>query len=489
LNILGINPNIFFGIKLYVSEIENSINFIILSEILPKFMLHFTKKLYISFGLLLFIGLFYACNKQIPENQISSKTSFEIIQDNILTPSCALSGCHLSNADATFSQHGLVLSKGNSFANLVGKSPINAAAKADKLLLVFPGDATYSFLYHKIACDSLHNHGNAALYGSHMPMGGGYISKGQVEFIRRWINAGASLTDRTVDQSILKDSSACQIAFTPLAAPLPSLGFQLKTDLFSVQPNFEREIFERRITPNTDTVYINKIEMRGRPNSHHFVIYSYRNALNLPSSNVIRDLRNPDGSINLQTFSDMQNQVFFAGGTDVNSTIELAPGTALKLNPNSGLDLNAHYFNTSKLVLAGENYANFYTVPASQVKNVVKILDWSNLDVSIPAGQRKTFTKNFTFNAVTRLSMLTSHYHKLGESFIIRIYGGARNGEIIYSSTDWQHPIVKTYTTPIVFQPGEGLTSEVTYYNTTSKTVVFGLTSEDEMNIIFGYFY
>jgi hypothetical protein len=446
-------------------------------------------KLYIFLGLLLSVGLFYACQKQNTSSQISDKTSFEIIQDNILTPSCALSGCHLSNADASFSQHGLVLSKGNSFANLVGKMPKNAGANADKLLLVFPGDATNSFLYYKITCDSLHNHGNALLYGAHMPMGGGYISRGQVEFIRRWINAGASLTDRSVDQSILKDSSACQTAFTPLAAPAASLGFQLKTELFSVQPNFEREIFERRITPNTDTVYINKIELRGRPNSHHFVIYSFRNALNLPTPNVIRDLRNPDGSINLQTFSDMQNQVFFAGGTDVNSTIELAPGTALKLNPNSGLDLNAHYFNTSKLVLAGENYANFYTIPASQVKNVVKILDWSNLDVSIPAGQRKTFTKSFTFNAITRLSMLTSHYHKLGETFVIKINGGARNGEVIYSSSDWQHPVVKTYTTPIVFQPGEGLTSEVTYNNITSKTVVFGLTSEDEMNIIFGYFY
>jgi hypothetical protein len=320
-------------------------------------------------------------------------------------------------------------------------------------------------------------------------MGGGYLSKGQVEFIRRWINAGASLTDRTVDQSLLKDSSACQIPFTPLVAPAAALGFQLKTELFSVQPKFEREIFERRITPNTDTVYINKIELRGRPNSHHFVIYSYRNALNLPTPNVIRDLRNPDGSINLQTFSDMQNQVFFVGGTDVNSTIELAPGTALKLSPNSGLDLNAHYFNTTNLILAGENYANFYTVPASQVKNVVKILDWSNLDVSIPAGQRKTFTKSFTFNALTNLSMLTSHYHKLGESFVIKIYGGTRNGEVIYSSSDWQHPVVKTFTTPIVFKAGEGLTSEVTYNNTTSKTVVFGLTSEDEMNIIFGYYY
>jgi hypothetical protein len=31
--------------------------------------------------------------------------------------------------------------------------------------------------------------------------------------------------------------------------------------------------------------------------------------------------------------------------------------------------------------------------------------------------------------------------------------------------------------------------SEITYNNTTDRTVSFGLTSEDEMGIIFGYYY
>ena len=85
--------------------------------------------------------------------------------------------------------------------------------------------------------------------------------------------------------------------------------------------------------------------------------------------------------------------------------------------------------------------------------------------------------------------LLTSHFHKLGEKFVIKIFGGSRNGEIIYTNTDWEHPATIAFTTPIVLNPGEGLTSEVTYYNTTSKSVAFGLTSEDEMNIIFGYYY
>jgi hypothetical protein len=72
---------------------------------------------------------------------------------------------------------------------------------------------------------------------------------------------------------------------------------------------------------------------------------------------------------------------------------------------------------------------------------------------------------------------------------VIKIAGGARNGEVIFENTDWEHPLMKTFSTPIVLQPGQGLTSEVTYNNNTTKSVSFGLTSEDEMNIIFGYFY
>jgi hypothetical protein len=117
------------------------------------------------------------------------------------------------------------------------------------------------------------------------------------------------------------------------------------------------------------------------------------------------------------------------------------------------------------------------------------MLDLGNTSIDINPGERKTFTKTFTFNTVTRIVMLTSHYHKLGEKYEIKISGGTRDGEVVYSSTDWEHPLVKSFTPPIELQPGEGLTSVVTYFNNTNKKVGFGLTSEDEMNIIFGYYY
>lgn len=428
-----------------------------------------------------------SCEKKA-DSSAAEKRSFEIIEDQIFATSCATTGCHASTSDASYAQHGLVLSKGNAFSNLVGKSAKNAAAAALKLQLVKPFDADNSFLFHKISCQSTH-HSASSNFGSQMPLGGNYLTQGQVEFVKRWINAGATATETGISTGVLKDSTACQQDITPLAPPPIGKGFQMKIDLFDVPKNFEREVFLRANTPNTEAVYVNRIEMKGRSNSHHFVVYGFRNLNTIPKLNILRDIRNTDGSINLITAGEMQNHIFFGGGTDVNSDVTLPAGVALKLDPSTPLDLNAHYFNKTNLLLKGENYVNFHTIPSSGVQFVAKTLDLNNLDISIPAGQRKTFSKTFTFNAATRVVMLTSHFHKFGEKFDIRIAGGPRNGELVYTNTDWLHPFVKSFASPIVLQPGQGLTSEVTYFNSSSKSVSFGLTSEDEMNIIFGYYY
>jgi hypothetical protein len=42
--------------------------------------------------------------------------------------------------------------------------------------------------------------------------------------------------------------------------------------------------------------------MRGRPNSHHFVMNGFQNTTSLPDTDVLRDLYNADGSITLLHF-------------------------------------------------------------------------------------------------------------------------------------------------------------------------------------------
>lgn len=427
-----------------------------------------------------------SCNKntnQTVAGGTSTKDTWTIIQDNILTPSCATSGCHASTSDASYTQHNLLLTSATAYENLFNISSKNAIAKAAGLVRVKPGDYSNSLLFQKIDCQA------TAQYGALMPLGGPNLTLGQIEFIKQWIIKGAPKTGSVVDETILANNTVCTKVFVPMQAPAATEGFQLAINDFTVSPNSEREVFVNRITPNTSTVYVNKFILQGRPNSHHFVLYGFQNSNLLPPANTLRDLYNADGSINITTFAQMQNHIFLGGGTDVNSTYTFPPGVALKVPPATALDLNAHYFNKQTTNLTGENYINIYTVPQSSVIKEAQSINFANYNFSIPANSRKTISTDYTFTKAVTVITLTSHFHKLGEKFQIKILGGARNGEIVYENTDWEHPLVINLATPIQLKAGEGLTSVVTYNNTTNKTVNFGLTSEDEMNIIFGYYY
>lgn len=413
----------------------------------------------------------------------TTKDTWTIIQDNILTPSCATSGCHASTSDANYVQHNLLLTSATAYENLINVISKNAAAKTAGLVRVKPGDYMNSLLFQKIDCQV------TTQYGALMPLGGTNLTMGQIEFIKQWIIKGAPKTGRVVDETILANNTVCSKVFVPMQAPPASEGFQLAINAFTVSPNTEREVFVNRNTPNTSTVYVNKFIMQGRPNSHHFVLYGFQSLTSLPPVNTLRDLYNADGSINITTFAQMQNHIFLAGGTDVNTTYTFPAGVALKVPPNTALDLNAHYFNKQATNLTGENYINLYTVPQANVVNEAQSINFANYNFSIPANSRKTITTDFTFPKAVTVITLTSHFHKLGEKFQIKILGGPRNGEVVYENTDWEHPLVVNLTTPIQLKAGEGLTSVVTYNNTTNRTVNFGLTSEDEMNIIFGYYY
>ena len=413
--------------------------------------------------------------------------SFDLIQQKILTPSCATSGCHASNTDASFAQHGLVLAEGVAYQNLVGVDPKNAEAKADGLKRVKAFASLESLLYHKLNVAASHH--SDKLYGNPMPLGGTLLPDGQIEFVRRWIEAGAPKTGTVVDAGLLENKTVTVTAYEPLTVPTAGTGFQLAIPTFDVQPNFERELFTRRMVGNTQDVYVNRFEIKMRSGSHHFIAYDFRSKSILPNLNDIRDLRNADNSLNLTTALTMSNHVFLAGAQAQYLDYTFPEGAALLIPAGATLDLNSHFVNKTTAVMKGEAQINLYTVDKTKVQQVVQALDLGNTSLTIPANSRVTLTKSFTVSKQRTVLMLTSHMHKLGEKFVIRLKGGTRDGEVIYTSTDWEHPDIVTFKTPLVLQKGEGLTSEITYNNTTSKTVNYGLTSDDEMGIIFGYYY
>jgi Copper type II ascorbate-dependent monooxygenase, C-terminal domain len=445
----------------------------------------YTLLIALSTAIVLSATLINSCTKQ--EQVTANSASFDLLQAKVLTKNCAISGCHASETDGTYAQHGLVLAKGKAYKNLLDIDPKNIGAKKDGLKRVKAFKSLESLLYHKLLYDNSHHGGKS--YGAVMPLGGDLLSVGQIEFVRRWIEAGAPETGSVADAALLDDTTPSDATFTSLAKPADGVGYQMVLDKFNVAPNFEREFFTRKPLGNTETVYVNRVQINMRPGSHHFILYGFRNNLNLPLINQVRDLRNADGTYNLITFAQMGNHIFNFGGSEANSDYTFPVGTAVEVPANATFDMNSHYYNKSTKILAGEVNINLFTIKKENVKNVLKVIDFGNINLTIAAKQRTVISKDFTFEKDVKIVTLFSHTHKLGEKFEILIKGGTRDGEVVYTSTNWEHPDKFDYAPYISLKKGEGLTSRITYNNFTDKTVKFGLTTEDEMGIIFGYYF
>lgn len=443
------------------------------------------KKAVISLISSVFFIQIISCNTNNVD--LEAANTFDNIQSEILNTSCAISGCHLSETDGTYLQHGLILSKGKAYENLINISPKNITAIQEDLKRVSPFDAENSLLYQKLLFETSHK--SSKNFGSIMPLGKDMLFAGQIEYIRRWIEAGAPKTGTVADVSLLLDKTPVINKFEPLRPPEIGKGFQMKLEPFEIYPYFEREIFVRKPLSNAQTVFVNKFQIKMQPGSHHFILYGFRNNVNLPNVGEIRDLRNKDLSYNLTTFQQIGNHIFYFGGSENNFTFNFPEGTAVELPANMEFDVNSHYFNKGAKSYNGEVNINLYTIPKEQVKNPLKIIDMGNTGFTLPPKQKTVATKDFKFNKNVKIVTLFSHTHKLGEKFEILIKGGSRNGEVIYTSTNWEHPEKIDYAVPISLKAGEGLTSRITYNNFTDKTIKFGFTSEDEMGIIFGYYY
>jgi hypothetical protein len=140
-----------------------------------------------------------ACKKDpITPPTPTTTDSFALMQDKILTKSCALSGCHASTADNSYQQHKLVLKGTDVYTALFNGSVKNADAITAGLKQVVPNNIDKSFFYQKlIFATSIHQ------YGNEMPLGADPLTAKQVQFVREWINAGAPKTGDVADKTLL----------------------------------------------------------------------------------------------------------------------------------------------------------------------------------------------------------------------------------------------------------------------------------------------
>jgi len=129
--------------------------------------------------LIAFLLVFNACSDQIVSSCDTNSpppafvAKFSAIQEKILTPNCAIPGCHAGE----FPQQNMSLESGMSYGNLV-----NVASNESALLRVKPGASSESWLIRKLEGDGT----------TRMPLIGDPLTPAEIDTIRAWIDRGAN---------------------------------------------------------------------------------------------------------------------------------------------------------------------------------------------------------------------------------------------------------------------------------------------------------
>ena len=433
-------------------------------------------------------------------------SAYHDIQEYIFDKSCANSVCHAAPANAG----SLNLTYGLSYEDLVGRVPQNPSAAAAGMKLVDPGNPENSFLLTKLMGPA------APEQGARMPFGGGVLHSGKIDAIQTWIAEGAPQTGRIAgigDLGVLRDPDE---KFEAPAPPPPGEGYQLRLPPFKIEPGTEREIYyatqitDENGNPIEGDIFINRVEIFYPSGSHHFILYRFTEeglangvpergitpGIGVDSADSFRELDTEDP----QVLGNFGVDRLFVVGTQTDDTLfEFPEGVGLRLPGDTMYDLNSHYINLlGDETLIGETYVNIYTIPEEEVQYEAVEIFVSNRSINVPPGTTRVSKLTWYIedelerrghDEDTTLSvfLLTSHMHRHGELFEIN---QRSTGDLLHRSIAYDNAPITLFDPVLRLGPDDGIKFQCTHNNyDTNEPLIFGLTSEDEMCIIFGYYY
>ncbi len=397
--------------------------------------------------------------------------TFRELQTKIFNQSCLSSSCHSSAGKAG----DLVLEEGLAYDSLVGVRSSTPSAAAAGLMRIDPGHPERSFLLTKLT-------GPGPDQGDLMPRGMSGLQGIEIDALRAWVQAGAPRAGLVPDAPRLGNLPTDLAAhFTPPAPP--ERGTQLHIGPFGIPPGKEREIFSTvRLNADHDLL-VNRIEVVQPEGSHHFILYLWTGKTP-PSAPGIRDFdpRSPMGIV------DIFNKQFVTGSQTPRMTLTFPDGVGIRIPRGAVFDLNSHFVNLrGRETLMGEVYVNLYEAPAGAALQTAEPLFDSNFFINVPPGQTTATSQTWTTDQPIKVIALSSHMHRHGERFTIATL---RDGKQVYESTAWDDPKVLNLNPPLALQPGDGFRYTCTHSNKDRDVPLrFGFTSEDEMCIMFGYYY
>lgn len=404
-----------------------------------------------------------------PEPTPAEKATFDRIQDEVFSRSCASESCHSSAGKAG----NLVLEDGLAYENLVDVVPAQAAAAERGFFRVLPGDPDRSLLCHKV------EDGLPIELGLPMPYGGAALDDGTTEILRKWIKQGAPRDGRVPGDDGRPLGTEADDAHLMLEPP--ESGIQLDVIARELLVGTEEtRCHTFKLASNVD-LDVNRFEIAVTGGSHHIHLYRpFDGALDLP-----------DESFDCNYTVDFDQWELVAAAQLQHTDWQLPEGVAFHFRAGEQLLMQTHFVNVGGLETSGvpRVLVNMHTIPEDEVVAQAGSIFGQDRDIFVPANSVSTQGGNCTFpNAITLMAM-TGHYHYRGREFTTK---RLENGDALYEHEGYEDPEFEIYDPAIApgFEPGEGFEWTCTYDNRDPVDYEFGpFTDQNEHCNVFAFYY
>jgi hypothetical protein len=273
-----------------------------------------------------------------------------------------------------------------------------------------------------------------------------------------------------------------------LKTPEAGEGFQLRTTGADIGPGEDLEFCEVLELPGApgDVYYLRSVEVANGEGSHHLILNAVRPGTAAEPKIADAELGKPVDCIGA-------TQLFGEDGFD-NVAVSQQPyfredlpaGVGRVVHGGQRIVFDYHYYNTGEETVKARSAANLYLMPEAEVEHEALVFSFNNSSIDTPPLSEKTFTGECRFQDDVTIASLMRHTHQWGRDFIVRYAGGAKDGQEIFRTPDYEQGITHLFDEPITVKKGEGFRFDCAFENTENRPLRFGPNATDEMCILFG---
>ncbi len=268
----------------------------------------------------------------------------------------------------------------------------------------------------------------------------------------------------------------------------PTDGFQVRNLGSAVPAGGDIEFCEVAELPGdpSDTYYVRRLEFGNGSFSHHLIVSAA--VLGSPADQKLREFAIGDRVPCLSAEGAFGNEGMegVGGIQQPYGELKFPDGVGREYHGGQRVVFDYHYYNTSRDEVQARSAFNVHLGKVEDIEHIARGFSFSNYTIDTPAKQAGSFTGECRFKQDVMLGALTRHTHRWGTDYSVWFEGGARDGEHVWTSTDWQHDVSLRFDTPIAIKAGEGFRFQCNYQNSEDRALRFGTSATDEMCILFG---